>query len=324
MKQFLCRIQALILLLVSVLALSSCAPSLLVPVQRPAEINLRGINKIAMGEIQGNGGQEIADLLTSKLFESGKFEVLERANLEKMMKEHQISLGGAIDEQTAAKIGKLVGAATLVFGNVSMYKYDLKTTYSDWKDRQGGFHRTYTKTGTAKVTATLKVVGLETGKILAVKTITKEAAGKTTANDGQPEDPDRDAAMDAARNAVVATFIKMIAPYSEYVTVTFAPTDKNLPELERGVNLAKAGRWSDAIEQFKAATQKNPTHAGAWWDLGLAYEYTYDFDKAEAAFNEAYKIKPDQTYLDEINNVKRLKAERKKLEEQGALESEGK
>ncbi|MBI5748999.1 MAG: hypothetical protein HZA00_07720 [Nitrospinae bacterium] len=44
------------------------------------------------------------------------------------------------------------------------------------------------------------------------------------------------------------------------------------------------------------------------------------FKEAEDTFNEANKIKPCEKCLNEINNVKRLAAERKKLEEQGALE----
>lgn len=305
------------LLLVVVLITGCPPPSALVPVTRPAEVNLRGINRIVVGEITGNGGQSIADLLTSKLFESGKFEVLERAQLDRIMREHALNLSGAIDERTAAEVGKLIGATTLISGNVSNYKYDLKTTYSDWKTLEGKQFRTWTKTGTAKVTVTFKVIGLHTGKILAAKTISREAVRTTSADDKLPPDPDRDEAINEAVNATVNTFVKMIAPYRDYVRIIFAPLDKNIPELEMGVNFAKVGRWSDAIEQFKIAIQKNPTHDGAWYNLGLAYEYSYMFKEAEDAFNEANKIKPCEKCLQEINNIRRLSSERKRLEEQG-------
>jgi tetratricopeptide (TPR) repeat protein len=313
------------LLMAMCIVLAGCPPpSALVPITRPAEINLRGINKITIGDITGTGGQEIADLLTSELFKSDKFEVLERANLDKILKEHSINLSGAVDEKTAVEMGKFIGAVTLVLGNVSKYKYDQKMTYYDWKDADKRTHRTYTKTGTARVIATFKVVSLTTGKMLAVKTVEKEDTRKTRANDGEPEDPDKDEAMRTAVNATVSAFIKMIAPYKDYITVKFAPLDKSLPELEKGITFAKTGRWSDALKEFKAATEKNPTHDGAWYNLGLAYEYSYMFKEAEDAFNEANKIKPCEKCLSEINNVKRLAAERKKLEDQGVLEPGGK
>lgn len=109
-------------LIFAVVLITGCAsPSALVPVTRPAEVNLRGINRIVVGEITGNGGQVITDLLTSRLVNSGKFEVLERAQLDRIMREHALNLSGVIDERTAAEVGKLIGATTLISGNVSNY-----------------------------------------------------------------------------------------------------------------------------------------------------------------------------------------------------------
>jgi len=300
--------------------IAGCAPSMMVPVTRPAEINLRGINKIAIGEIRGNGGQVVSDLLTSKLFESGKFEVVDRANMDRIMREHSLNLSGTVDDKTAAQLGKLVGAAVLVFGNISTYKYDLTKTVGDpWQDKEGKRHQTHYVKGTAKVTASLQVVGLTTGAVLAAKTISKETEEKNSADNGWPEAPDQDAIVGAAVNATVDAFIKMIAPYTDYVKVTFAKADSKLPELERGINFAKAGQWPDAVEQFKAATAKDPTHQGAQFNLGLAYEYTGQFDKAEDTFKTANKIESCDKCIAEISNVKRLAADRKKLEAQGAL-----
>ena len=43
------------------------------------------------------------------------------------------------------------------------------------------------------------------------------------------------------------------------------------------------------------------------------------FKEAKDAFNEANKIKSCKKYLQAISDVKRMAAERKKLEEQGAV-----
>ncbi|NVM23187.1 MAG: hypothetical protein HWN68_15555 [Desulfobacterales bacterium] len=312
-------------LLVVMLILTGCAPSILVPVTRPAEVNLRGLNRIAIGEITGTGGQEIAGVLTSKLFESANFEVLDRANLDRILKEQSVSLSGAMDEETVAKIGKLVGAAALIFGNVATHSYQLKKWREDsWTSKSGTRYQAHWKTGTATVKLSFQVVSLTTGKILAAKTITKQAERSTRENNRWPEDPDKESAMNEAADGAVTGFVKMIAPYTEHVKVKFARKDSDLPELERGVNFARAGRWSDAVTQFKAATEKDPAHEGAWWNLGLAYEYSFVFDKAEEAFNKANMIKTSPKYLEEINNVKRMAAERKKLKEQGAIAEGGK
>jgi len=56
MKNKLYVVFAFVLFLVAMTS-AGCAPSMMVPVTRPAEINLRGINKIAIGEIRGDGGR---------------------------------------------------------------------------------------------------------------------------------------------------------------------------------------------------------------------------------------------------------------------------
>ena len=71
------------MLIVAVLfALAACAsPSARVPVMRPAEVNLSGMNKIAVGHFDGRGGQAIADILTAKLIQTNYFEVMNRGSL---------------------------------------------------------------------------------------------------------------------------------------------------------------------------------------------------------------------------------------------------
>jgi len=54
------------------------------------------------------------------------------------MREHSLNLSGTVDDKTAAQLGKLVGAAVLVFGNISTYKYDVKKSAGDpWTDKEG-------------------------------------------------------------------------------------------------------------------------------------------------------------------------------------------
>ena len=119
---------------------------------------------------------------------------------------------------------------------------------------------------------------------------------------------------------MIDTFMKMIAPYTVYIQVKFEKS--KLPESEAGVNFAKQGLWNDAVEQFKLAKNKNPTETATWYNLGLAYEYSFMFRQAMDALKEANKIKPSEKYITEISNVKHLQAERKKLEQQGAVNPE--
>jgi len=78
----------------------------------------------------------IGDVLTTTLFKTGRFDLIERDRLDEILKEQRLGRSGLVDENTAARIGKLVGAEAVVFGVLSSatqqrfdkFSYDLIRT----------------------------------------------------------------------------------------------------------------------------------------------------------------------------------------------------
>jgi len=68
------------------------------------------------GEI---GGIDLVDKLITGLVNSGRFKVIERAQLEKILAEQKLGLTGIIDASTAAEIGKGIGVDAVVLGSVT-------------------------------------------------------------------------------------------------------------------------------------------------------------------------------------------------------------
>ncbi len=69
-----------------------------------------------------HGGAAAAqDVFVTELVKSGKFRVVEREQLEELMKEKNLSLSGDVDPSTAVKIGKLLGVNYLLTGAVTEY-----------------------------------------------------------------------------------------------------------------------------------------------------------------------------------------------------------
>jgi len=314
-------LRCLHLVVISIMILyvaTSCAPSARVPVMRPAEIYLQGINRIAVGNIEGNIGREVADSLTTKLFEANYFEVVDRENITRIMREHNLNLSGAVDERTAAEIGRLIGASALIFGNaVAQYKQTTSVSKT-YKKKDGSPYRFYHKDGIAKVKINFRVVDLRTGKIVAAKSILKEATDRNWERNRWPPDLDREMIVGKAANKCVDAFMRIIAPHTEYVNVSFA--DSEVPESKAGVGFAQKGLWSDALKQFLLAVQKGPNDADAWYNLGIGYEYNHMYPEAMEALKKSYSIKGEYRCLKEINNCYALQAERRRLEQQGAVE----
>ncbi len=59
----------------------------------------------------------IADMLISDIAESGDVDVVERANLKKILDEQELSLTGLIDDKKALELGKLMSASKLIYGS---------------------------------------------------------------------------------------------------------------------------------------------------------------------------------------------------------------
>ena len=73
----------------------------------------------AYQEFQGKQiGEIVAEWLITSLVNTGRFEVVERAQLQKIMKEQQLGMTGMINQETAAKVGELLGVKVIITGSV--------------------------------------------------------------------------------------------------------------------------------------------------------------------------------------------------------------
>src|SRR6185295_9115182 len=70
-------------------------------------------------------GPKVTDLLFAKLVVNPDFYLVERQELEKLLKEDQLSLSGLVDPSQAVKVGQLTGAKVLLTGSVIHVDKDL-------------------------------------------------------------------------------------------------------------------------------------------------------------------------------------------------------
>lgn len=66
-------------------------------------------------------GSGAADILTTELVKTGKFDMFERERLSALIKEQNLGASGRVDPSTAARIGKLIGVNYIVTGAVTEY-----------------------------------------------------------------------------------------------------------------------------------------------------------------------------------------------------------
>jgi curli biogenesis system outer membrane secretion channel CsgG len=63
-------------------------------------------------------GVALSDLLTDRMVNDGRFNVLDRTHLSSTLGEHQLAASGEVDPQTAITAGRMTGARYLISGNI--------------------------------------------------------------------------------------------------------------------------------------------------------------------------------------------------------------
>jgi len=125
-------------------------------------------------------GKGISDLLVQKLVEDGKYSVIERNALDKVLTEQNFSDSDRADATTAAKIGRVLGVDAVVLGSVTQFGRDDKNTtvggagFGSFTSKFGigGAQKRDAK---AAVAVTARMVDTSTGEILAAVTGTGES-----------------------------------------------------------------------------------------------------------------------------------------------------
>ena len=73
-------------------------------------------------------GKGISDMLVQKLVEDGKYSVIERKALDKILSEQNFSNSDRADPSSAAKLGKILGVDAIIIGSITQFGRDDKKT----------------------------------------------------------------------------------------------------------------------------------------------------------------------------------------------------
>jgi len=125
-------------------------------------------------------GKGISDLLVQKLVEDGKYSLIERNALDKVLTEQNFSNSDRADVTTAAKIGRVLGVDAVVLGSVTQFGRDDKNTTVGGGGLGGltskfGIGGAQKRDAKAAVAVTARMVDTSTGEILAAVTGTGES-----------------------------------------------------------------------------------------------------------------------------------------------------
>ena len=148
------------------LALAAAVPGLALAQQRPRVAVLNFANNSTWHYWGDHLGEAAADELVTQLLKTGKFTVIERAQLAAVMAEQKLGASGAVTAGQAAQIGKLLGVQFILTGSITQFSVE----------RTGGTIRAFGGIGASVTNAEAK---------LDVRLISTETAEIVVAAEGQ-------------------------------------------------------------------------------------------------------------------------------------------
>jgi len=225
------------------------------------------------------------------------YDVIERDQLEKIMKEQRLSLSGALDEASAAEVGKLLGLDVMILGNVS---------YTDNEERSNtSTSRCVKRTVTAK--GTIKIISVETAKIEGTKN-TEAKVKESACDDNIAGMPTVDQMADVALQDLASQFVGYFTPGYEEIKYDFEKIKlKEFKDRSKeAMDYIEAGDLDRAFPIAYAMYEADSYNPKAAYNLGIIYEMVGDFEEAAEYYGIAYEIDfTNEQYLKAAERAKR-------------------
>jgi tetratricopeptide (TPR) repeat protein len=251
--------------------------------------DMRGVEAVGSGFL-GLGSKE------GKSFQNGArtnvFGVVERSRLQQVLNEQQLGQSGAINEAQAAQVGKLLGIDAIITGNLSVSAEDRWVKEDRGDEKKGTKHQVDCNKRIANVSATIRIIKVETGQVIGSKQSNhKEEKKKCKGEYGDLPTPE--AQVDECLKAISEALADYFAPHFELQKFDFAKLEgddyKRFHETAK--NALERYDIDTAYLQYAAVAEQDPYNHAAQFNLGVLYDVVGDYKHAQEKMTMAAKLK---------------------------------
>lgn len=227
---------------------------------------------VAAGE-RAQDSVVIRERLTTFLAQSKNIAIIERALLEKIFQEQKIEASGALEENTAQKIGKLTGADAILTGTLS-------ELYSD------------------KIEVNARVIAVATGKIITAgqATVSRDWKYFLPPSINKTENVSADSAQDYYRRGTQyygeGKYNMALEFYSRAIKLK---PDYTEAYNARGSIYSIKGNGKEAISDFSKAIEYELDSVEGYSGRAMAYSSMGEYAKAIQDFDKTIELTPVST-----------------------------
>jgi hypothetical protein len=275
---------------------------------REAQLHLQDFKQLAMGDIVGPVGikteksLDLADAITSKLFNSGVFEVIDRNNLSQLLASQKRGDLAVIDEKTVSYLSKELNSALLVSGRLQSDKIEQKLVTSRNGTCPGNVSYQWVATG--EVAVQIKVLNVKTGKTVFTGPITVPINQRSTETCQETKKFDEAEMSRKAFDRLADEVVKLFIPWNEQINIVFKGPAvilfKNpFKNLNQVVSFFEIGDFKKGLEMLKAyaedASLKKNLKPMAHYNYALGFFCNSDYENAKKELKAAMALDPYDT-----------------------------
>ncbi len=277
-------------------ACSGCAPGMQVTRIAPAYYNLGNTRRVAVLEVTGEP-QAMAQVLTDlqqKVIDDRYYQLVVATDRGATF---TVSAQGGFIE--IGEVRRLVEADVYLNAHVRHY---------DYREVEKVENKVTRYQPEAKVRVNFQVVKAD-GRVIVFRDYEGTASAPAFDAGKRPSRPPTAVLDDAIREAV-RRFTTDITPHQVYEKIVF---DDATEDLKPGIKLAEAGDLAGAERAWADLVAKNPSNAGAIYNIGVLLETRGEFEQAAAHYNQAISLLSKPLYQSALENMNRRLAETQSL-----------
>jgi len=279
-------------------------PDVTVTLIHPPGLGLK-VQRVAFAPVSDNVTEDLVSACISDLSNSGQIEVLDRGNIEKILKEQKFANSGLVDEKTAVELGRLLGSPVLLF--VKVQRQDVKhtplrSTAPSWTDKKGKYHpsvTTYTSKTQVEFNASIQAVDLASGRIYSQQRIAVAPSRETSSDQGQPQYPSETEVIEMAIGLARTQVHQMVLPWNEQRKLIFYDDkDYGMKDAYKRLQLNETPsalqKSTEALNAAKGDPAASPKYLGRTnYNVGICHFILGDYRSALPFLKAARETAPD-------------------------------
>jgi len=239
-----------------------------------------------------------------KGFKTNVYTVIERNQINEILKEQRLGLSGVIDESTAARVGAILGLDAIILGNI---KYEQKedNTTSSYVTLDGTTKTKYCKIRKVTSNASMKIVEVSTAEIIGVETAAAESEDKKC-----DDERSKIANYNQLVNNVISQTSKQFVDYfsPSYKLVRFEMEKIKIKDLKKQADEAakhlENGNLRQAFPLLVAIYEADSYNPKAAYNAGIIHEMTGLYDDAVNYYQIASQLdQANQLYADALKRA---------------------